>query len=147
MRRAALKIHAAFHYTVQQIVLFLLIQNLHIVDNGRGVVGRSGSRCVVVSFFLFVALTFLAFRSGLDDLRPFCPPPRPSAPFTAAAATILDWTILCLVTLAAALEVPALIQSLLAFFLAQPPPFHPPPPVPSFFPNETTLTSMVLGSL
>jgi len=86
MRRAALKTHAAFHYTVQEIVLFLLVQSLHIVDNGRGVVGRSGSRCVVVTFFLFVALTFLAFRSasGLDNSRrsvlpldPLLPSPPP----------------------------------------------------------------------
>jgi len=119
MRRAALKPHATFHYTVQEIVLLLLVQRLHIVDDGRGVVGRSGSRCVVVVFFLFVALTSLACRSGLNESRPLCPPPRPSAPFAAAAATILDWTILCLVTLAAALEAPALIQSRLAFFLAQ----------------------------
>ena len=120
MRRAALKPHAPFHYTVQEIVLFLLVQSFHIVDDGRGVIGRSGSRCVVVFFFLFVALTSLAFRPGLNHSRPLCPPPRPSAPFAAAAAaTILDWTILCLVTLAAVLEGPALIQPLLAFFLAQ----------------------------
>ena len=88
MRRAALKPYATFHYTVQEIVLFLLVQSLHMVDNGRGVVGRSESRCVAVSLFLFVGLTLLAFRSGLGTSPPHCPPPRPSAPF-AAAGTVL----------------------------------------------------------
>ena len=81
MRRAALKTDATFHYTVQEIVLFLLVQSLHIVDNGREVVGRSGSRCVVISFFLFVALTFLV--PSARSVLPFnclLPSPSPTPP-------------------------------------------------------------------
>jgi len=144
MRRAAIKPHATFHYTVQEIVLFLLVQSLHIVDNGCGVVGRSGSRCVVIPFFLFVALTFLAFRSGLNDSRSFCPPPQPSAPFAATTPLLDNSSFGDLGGYTGSISPHSTASTILPCKI---PPFRPPPPVPSFFPTETTLTSMGSGSL